>query len=164
MSVISRTIGQGFRVQLCSLLLTPWFRHRPDRTYRRARLIRALFGDRMLFGVSQHLALVSICGQRPGAAQIVLVNHDKGGEVTPIETDQAPPVVRALMRFTMAAGQRDRDQAYAVWLALPRGERITLTMGLVTVAAEHLQAHMGEAVASGPIEVPDDARDLTGGV
>lgn len=166
MTVITRMIRHGVTVQLCSLLLRPWFEHRPNRTYRRVMMIRAMAGQRVLFGVGQHLALIALCGGRPSGAQIVIVDADENGELREVETDEAPPIVRALMRFTMAAGRRDREQAWAVWLSMPTKDRVGVTMGLVSMAAEHLQSHMDPADRStlpdlGPI--PDDARDLTGG-
>lgn len=159
MSVLTKALGHSVKIQLCSLLLTPWFSNRPDRTYRRARIIRTVLGQRAMFAVSSHLAAIAMCGGAPERGTIVLVNRDNS-EVTEVDTDQAPPAVRAMLRLTMAVGHRDYDTAWAVWLSVPKDQRMGLTMALVQVAAEHLKSHMDSDVSP---DVPDDARDLTEG-
>lgn len=159
MSVITKTLTHGAKMQLCTLLLKPWFMHRPDRTYGRMVWIRRVLGERALCAVGAQLAVIAACGRMPTAGAIVIVDAATQ-ETTEIATDEAPPIIRALLRFTMAAGRSDSAGAWAVWLSIPHDERIGFAMSLVSVAATHLESHMD---SDHDDEVPDDARELTEG-
>jgi len=137
-----KVMAHGVKLQAVTALITPVFRGRPDKTMFRIGLL-SLCGQRAMVRVAEHLVLMSMCGGAPVTVELVQ-SHDGGHEYTEVPTDEAPPDLRALMRFTMAAGQRDHEMAWAVWCSVPRKRRAGLMAQLTHMAYIHLQSHMGD--------------------
>lgn len=92
------------------------------------------------FDATVRLTDTVLCDMKRGGGEEIQIARsvDKGESYDIIDTDDAPPFVRALGRFVMAVGNGDRDTARAVWESMPEQDQIHLVLQLTSLAGKHL--------------------------